>query len=85
VVGRNVGLEELGELGCAMRASDTVGSALRRFIAHVSRGPPTRTSLKGGVGILMAAAAARATPPLTPFPWHRFLSRLIKRELFESA
>jgi hypothetical protein len=37
VVGGNVGLEELGELGRAMRASDTVGSALRRF--HRAREP----------------------------------------------
>jgi len=38
MVGGNVGLEELGDLGRAMRASNTVGSALRRFIAHAGRG-----------------------------------------------
>jgi len=38
IVGGSVGLEELGELGRTMRGSDTVGSALRRFIAHASRG-----------------------------------------------
>jgi len=37
VVGGDLGLEQLGELGRAMRASDTVGLAIRRLIAVASR------------------------------------------------